>query len=289
LSVPIEQWICPCTKAPQATIGRYDCATSSSTRRLVGLADQDEAVHAVGVDHPDQPVLAIGNDARQDEIEAAFGQFVGQVTDQRHEERVGDMLAALVPKGMMTPIAPRRRVRRLRATELGLNPCSSASLRIRSAVLVLTTVLARERARDRRGRDTGDAREIVNRPDLVSHRSSLHRSATGRCCSRLLHSWPGQRPDQALGQAGRSPRCFAARACRGRLGASVPQAQDRQQHREDRAQAHAVFDAPGEIADGAHRQRRQHRPTQVKNSRNPAIEPCRFLSKQLMPVELMVG
>lgn len=64
--------------------------------RLIGLADDDDAIDAPRINNGIQP-RAIGRDhARQQQVVAAIRQRVGERTDQAHEERIGQMLVRLV-------------------------------------------------------------------------------------------------------------------------------------------------------------------------------------------------
>ncbi|PAV92783.1 hypothetical protein WR25_17367 [Diploscapter pachys] len=62
-------------------------------RKLVRLANQQHAVERSRPDDIVQPVVAVGYDARQQYVIAAGGDAVGEMAEQRHEERVGQMLA----------------------------------------------------------------------------------------------------------------------------------------------------------------------------------------------------
>ncbi|OMP12988.1 peptide transporter PTR1-like protein, partial [Corchorus olitorius] len=61
---------------------------------LVGLADDDDAVHHARTGDAFQPVCrSVGNGAAEHEVVAALGQFVGKMAQQREEKGIGDGLA----------------------------------------------------------------------------------------------------------------------------------------------------------------------------------------------------
>ena len=62
----------------------------------VRLADQQHAFEHSRIDDPVEPVVAVGHNPRQHQVKAILGQPVCQVAEQGHEERVRDMLAALM-------------------------------------------------------------------------------------------------------------------------------------------------------------------------------------------------
>ena len=61
--------------------------------RLVGLADDDQPVDLARADILVEPVLILWNDAGQQQIIAALGQFIGEVAEHGDEERIGNVLA----------------------------------------------------------------------------------------------------------------------------------------------------------------------------------------------------
>ena len=65
---------------------------------LVGLADQQDTVQHAGIDNPFQPVIRIGDHAAEHDVIAVFRQGIGQMPQDGHEERVGQVLALFMPQ-----------------------------------------------------------------------------------------------------------------------------------------------------------------------------------------------
>ena len=65
---------------------------------LIRLTDQQDAIEHARTDDPLQPIVRIGDDAGEHDIVSALGQLVRQMPQDRHEERIGKMLALFMSK-----------------------------------------------------------------------------------------------------------------------------------------------------------------------------------------------
>ena len=63
---------------------------------LVRLADHQHTVEHARFDNPVQPVGIAGDHAAEHQVMPAFGQFIGQMAQQGHEKRIGNVLTAFV-------------------------------------------------------------------------------------------------------------------------------------------------------------------------------------------------
>ena len=63
---------------------------------LIRLADDDDAVDAPRVDDRVEPTVIARNHPRQQQVIAAFGDGIGDGSEQTHEKRIGQMLFCLV-------------------------------------------------------------------------------------------------------------------------------------------------------------------------------------------------
>ena len=168
-------------------------------RKLVRLADQQHAVERPRPDDIVQPVVAVGHDARQQHVIAAGGDAVGEMAEQRHEERVRQMLAPLMAQrhrdadhaGALRPQPARH--------QIGAKAMFGGDRGDALARLFVDEWAVGERAGYRAGIDAGQPGDVLQGADRALSRG--HGDGIGRAAAEMKmppHRAPERPPGNRL-------------------------------------------------------------------------------------------
>jgi hypothetical protein len=136
-------------------------------RRLVRLADHDDAIHPARTRHAIEPRAIGGDHAAEQQIIAALGQLVGQQAQHGDEEGLGNVLALFMPQRDQHADRPGALDAQVARQQVGPKAVFARQRLNTLARFLADQFRTGQRPADRAGGDTGQFGQLFDVADLV--------------------------------------------------------------------------------------------------------------------------